>query len=196
MQLEYILQAHGLAKGGSSDPLPELTNFIATSKNDGSGTDLSWTNSSVAEYVKTEIFSSESNIQNSNYEYCVANATKIVDSNSLAAYTDIGHATGTTVYYKGFMTFTTFGVTEVNKGTALSCVVLDTTPPGTIMNFAATTADGTVNLTWTNPTDTDFNKTKILMKAGSYPTSPTDGTVVYEGSGTSDSTTALTNGTA
>ena len=195
MQLEYILQAHGLIKGGSSEPLPELANFIATSKNDGSGIDLSWTNSAVTEYVKTEIFSSESNIQNSDYDYCVANTTKIVDSNSLVTYTDSGHTAGATVYYKGFMTFTTFGVTEINKGIALSCVVLDTTPPGTITNFAATTADGTINLTWTNPTDTDFNKTKILRSTNGFATGDTDGTVCYEGSGTSISLSSLTNGT-
>jgi len=88
VQLEYILQTHGLIKGGNATPLPDLTNFVATSKNDGTGIDLSWTNSSVTEYVKTEIFSSESNIQNSNYEYCVANTTKIVDSNSLTTYTN------------------------------------------------------------------------------------------------------------
>jgi len=197
MQLEYILQAHGLNKGGSGEtPLPELANFTAVSKTDGTGINLAWTNSTLPEYVKTVIFSSETNITNTNYDYCVANATKIVDSNSLIAYTNTGHSRGVTVYYKGFMLFTTFGVTKNNSGTGLSCVVLDTTPPGTITNFAATAADGTVNLTWTNPTDSDFLKTKILYKTGSYPTSSTDGTVAYEGSGSSDGNTGLTNGTA
>ena len=42
MQLEYILQAHGLTGRNldNSTPLPELTNFIAVSKNDGSVIDL------------------------------------------------------------------------------------------------------------------------------------------------------------
>lgn len=105
MQLEHILQSHGLTGKGSSGstPLPELTNFAAVSKNDGSGINLTWVNSVLPEYVKTVIFASETNITNTNYDYCVANATKIVDSNSLTAYTNTGHSRGVTVYYKGFM---------------------------------------------------------------------------------------------
>lgn len=197
MQLEYILQAHGLTGRNldNSTPLPELTNFIAVSKNDGSGIDLSWVNSVLPEYVKTVIFSSEVNISNTDYDYCIANATKIVDSNSIVTYADTSHSRGSTVYYRGFMIFSTFGETKNNNGVGLSCVVLDAVPPNTITNFAASTSDGTINLSWVNPTDSDFVKAKILMKAGSYPTSPTDGTAIYEGSGVSKPITGLANGT-
>ena len=196
MQLEYILQAHGLTGRNldNSTPLPEITNFTAVSKNDGSGIDLSWVNSILPEYVKTVIFSSEVNISNTDYDYCIANATKIVDSNSIVTYADTSHIRGSTVYYRGFMIFSTFGETKNNNGVGLSCVVLDAVPPNTITNFAASTADGTINLSWVNPTDSDFVKAKILMKTGSYPTSPTDGTVIYEGSGIFKSIIGLTNG--
>ncbi|WP_342532809.1 fibronectin type III domain-containing protein [Lysinibacillus sp. FSL K6-0057] len=72
---------------------------------------------------------------------------------------------------------------------------IDREPPGPITNFAAKAGNAQVTLNWINPTDSDFNKTKILRKVGSYPTSPVDGTVVYEGSGTTVNVTELTNDT-
>ena len=66
MQLEQIMQAHGLTQGTKSTPLPELTNFTATSKTDGTGIDLAWTNSALTEYVKTVIFASTTNITSAN----------------------------------------------------------------------------------------------------------------------------------
>ena len=51
-------------------------------------------------------------------------------------------------------------------------------------------------MSWTNPTDTDFAGVKVIRKAGGYPTSVTDGTEVYSGTGTSKTDTGLTNGTA
>ena len=197
MQLEHILQTHGLTgrNSGGTISLPELSNFTAISKDDGSGIDLAWGNSELLEYVKTVVFSSESNITNADYDYCTLNASKIVDSNILESYEDTGHSRGTTVYYKGFMIFNILGESKNNNGVGLSCVVSDIVPPGTITDFAATTGDGTIDLTWTNPTDADFNKTKILMSTNGFATGDTDGTVCYEGSGTSISLSSLTNGT-
>jgi hypothetical protein len=71
----------------------------------------------------------------------------------------------------------------------------DFTPPATITSFIAKPSDSQVILSWINPTDSDFLKTKIVRKTGSYPSSNTDGTVVYEGTGTSYTDTGLVNGT-
>lgn len=175
--------------------LSQLTNFVPTSRNDGSGIDLTWGNSTSDFYIKTIIFSSESNIIESTYEYCVANATKIIDSNSLTAYDDAAHARGITVYYKGFMLFDVIGETKANEGIGVSCVVLDTVPPDPITDFAVVPGDASAVLTWTNPATADFNKTKILYRTDGYPTGVSDGTVAYEGSGNTVSLTGLTNGT-
>jgi len=174
--------------------LSQLTNFVPTSRNDGSGIDLAWVNSTNDFYIKTVIFSSVSNITESTYEYCVANATKIVDSSSLITYADTSHARGTTVYYKGFMLFDVIGETNANVGIGVSCVVLDTVPPDPITNFAVVPGNASAVLTWTNPTTADFNKTKILYRTDAYPTGVADGTVAYEGSGATVSLTGLTNG--
>ena len=197
MQLEHILQAHGLlGRGGKGEtPLPELVNFTAISKNDGTGIDLNWQNSDVIEYVRTEIYASTENIQNTNYEYCVENASLIANSDTATSMTVEGFSVGTTVYFKGFMIFNILGEIKNNKGIGLSCTISDTVPPGAITNFTATGDDGQVMLTWVNPVDVDFDKVKILYKQSIYPTSPTDGMVGYEGSGTATTVTGLTNDT-
>ena len=195
MQIEHILQSHGLNKGSAELVLPELTNFTATSKADGTGINLAWTNSAATGYETTVIFASEANITNATYQYCVENATKIVDSDSITNLTNTGHNRGVTVYYKGFMLFAVTGGTKINAGVGVSCVVSDITAPGTITSFSSTKTDSAVNLSWVNPTDIDFSKTKIVYKTGSYPASVSDGTVAYENSGTSVSITGLTNGT-
>jgi hypothetical protein len=53
---------------------------------------------------------------------------------------------------------------------------------------------GNLAVTWTNPTSKKFVGTTIVFKAGSYPTSPTDGTVWYSGGATSTTITGLTGG--
>ncbi|MBV4450171.1 hypothetical protein KM792_10955 [Clostridium tyrobutyricum] len=58
---------------------------------------------------------------------------------------------------------------------------IDRIPPGTISNFTAMPGDAKITLSWVNPTDEDFAGVKILRKEGSYPTSVTDGIVIYVG---------------
>jgi len=63
---------------------------------------------------------------------------------------------------------------------------VDTTPPTQPNNFNVATEDTQATLTWTNPTDSDFSKIKILRKENSTPTSHNDTTaeIVYEGTDT------------
>ena len=70
----------------------------------------------------------------------------------------------------------------------------DTTPPGPVSNFTAAAEDGQIRLAWTNPTAPDFTGVKILYKTTGYPASRTDGTAVYNGTGTTFVHTGLANG--
>ena len=72
---------------------------------------------------------------------------------------------------------------------------LDGTPPPNIYSFSAAVGNNQISLTWTNPASSDFQGVKILRKTGSYPTSITDGTQVYDSTGTSYTDTGLSNGT-
>jgi len=71
----------------------------------------------------------------------------------------------------------------------------DKTPPGLVTNFTATAGDNQVVLAWTNPTNADLAGVKILRKVGGYPTSNTDGTVVFENAGTNYTDPTAVNGT-
>jgi hypothetical protein len=67
--------------------------------------------------------------------------------------------------------------------------------PDPVTGLQASPGDQKVDLSWTNPT-TVFDSVQVVRKAGADPSSPTDGTTVYNGTGTSFSDTGLTNGTA
>lgn len=69
----------------------------------------------------------------------------------------------------------------------------DKIPPPPISNFQAKADNKKVLLSWVNPIDTDFVGVRILRKTEGYPSSPTDGVLVYSGSGTTYEDTELTN---
>lgn len=70
----------------------------------------------------------------------------------------------------------------------------DTAPPGQVANLTANPGDGKVYLSWTNPADPDYAATIIRCRADSYPSSPNDGTLVYNGTGNSFTHEGLANG--
>jgi hypothetical protein len=70
----------------------------------------------------------------------------------------------------------------------------DVTPPAKVTSLTATPADSQVTLSWTNPSDADFVKTVIRYRIdGKYPTSPVDGYLVVEKTGTPGSTGSSTH---
>lgn len=77
----------------------------------------------------------------------------------------------------------------------------DNTPPAPVASFSAAPGDGRNDLSWTNPSDVDFDRTVIRYRTdGRYPTSPEDGFAVAErpalpGSSDSYSHQGLSNGT-
>lgn len=84
--------------------------------------------------------------------------------------------------------------TEILSGVDNGKYGFDGTPPANVTAFTATAGDSQVSLSWTNPAS-DFAGVKILSKTGSYPTSATDGTVVYNGISASYVNTGLANAT-
>ena len=60
--------------------------------------------------------------------------------------------------------------------------------------FTATTGDATADLAWANPT-TAYDIVQIVRKAGSQPTGPSDGTIVFQGNSTTFRDYGVVNGT-
>ena len=52
--------------------------------------------------------------------------------------------------------------------------------PDAVQNFTTTKGDTQNQLAWQNPVDLHFTGTMIRVKTGSFPTSPTDGTLVVD----------------
>jgi len=71
----------------------------------------------------------------------------------------------------------------------------DLDAPGKIAGFTATPGDLKIDLSWSNPTNEDFEKVKIQFSTTAYPLNEDDGTNIYEGTGEAKSHTGLTNGT-
>ncbi len=77
-----------------------------------------------------------------------------------------------------------------------SAMPLDLIPPGHPTSLAATPVVGGISLNWTNPGDADWNSTVILAKSsGGYPVDENDGRIVYAGSGSICTDTAVAHGT-
>ncbi|MCK4891279.1 MAG: chitobiase/beta-hexosaminidase C-terminal domain-containing protein, partial [Candidatus Pacebacteria bacterium] len=72
----------------------------------------------------------------------------------------------------------------------------DTTPPAKVTNFTASAGDQEIVLTWKNPTDSDFVRTKILRKEDNYSANSGDGELIYDGNEETYTDTGLTNNTA
>jgi len=70
----------------------------------------------------------------------------------------------------------------------------DTTPPANVTGLTVTPSDRQNALSWTNPADADFSGVRIQRSTSGYPTSPTSGTTVFNGSASSYLDTGLTNG--
>ncbi len=92
-----------------------------------------------------------------------------------------------------YMSMPKMGYVQVVVGDPLM-VIADNVHPSSVSNFQATGTDGQIALSWTNPVGGDYLGTKVVRKTGSYPTSASDGSEVYSGTGTSYTNSGLTNG--
>jgi hypothetical protein len=145
----------------------------------------------------------------------------VTDANGIGIYTGsntvvlsgIATLTGLTAqenyYIQTDGTISTTYVADAYCGYALSTTELafkidnsyrDTKPPSPVTNLTSTSTGGgsagdEVTLSWDNPVDADFNGVRIVYKTGSYPTSPTDGTIV-DPSNSPQTITGLTTDTA
>ncbi len=71
----------------------------------------------------------------------------------------------------------------------------DNTPPANVSNLVVTAGDTQNVLSWTNPADIDFAGVRIQRSTAAHPATPSSGTNVYNGPGTTITDTGLVNGT-
>jgi N-acetylneuraminic acid mutarotase len=175
-------------------PPGNITAFTVTQGTNNGEIMGSWTNPSDSDFVGVRFRYRTDGV----FPTSVTNGILLGDKTGSPGATDSITWTGlnpeTTYYIRGFAYDE---VPNYALGTSASSGIKprDLTPPANVASFVAAAGDSQATLSWTNPTDSDFAGVKILRKTGGYPTSPADGTVVYNGTGTGYTDTGLTNGT-
>ena len=187
MNIDYILQNHGIGGYRKKDktPPPPCTNFTATSGN--STMILSWTNPTDTDFVGVKILRKEGS-----YPTSVIDGI-LVYTGANTSYTDITVINDIAYYYRTFSFDwdSNYNTTEAGQeATATPHLTV-----GAISNFTATSGNSQIVLSWINPTGGVFIGVKILRQTITYPTSVTDGTVVYAGANNSYIDTTVVNGT-
>ncbi len=159
---------------GPEDMTPPgpVTGFMAIAGD--ASVELSWTNPMDADLRGVRIVRKE--------DGCPVDETDgtTVYAGLATSRMDIGLMNDTTYCYAAYAYDAVPNFSFGTTATATPVAIEDVTPPGPTTDFVATAGDAIVLLTWTNPTDTDWRGTRIVRKVGSDPTSPTDGTVLYE----------------
>jgi cellulose 1,4-beta-cellobiosidase len=101
---------------------------------------------------------------------------------------DTGLTNGTTYHYGVWTAFDLLLSTPARTSATPAAAAA----PGDVTDLQATAGAQRVDLAWTNPAV--FDEIHVLRKLGEDPASPTDGDVVYTGTGTSAADTGLTDG--
>lgn len=169
------------------------TNFSIAQTPNGESMTLSWTNTVDATFKNVEIYAATIDLSSKSYTQVVADATKIYDGTGITT----SHVTvpNTTYFFKLYSKHDRNGVTKYDKGVSKYLKAVDTKAPAQVSNLSAKEDDKTVILTWTNPADSDFSKTTVLYQIGSHPESKNQGTLAYQGTGTTVTLNDLTNET-
>ncbi|MCK4669563.1 MAG: hypothetical protein KAT43_00040 [Nanoarchaeota archaeon] len=164
----------------------DVSNFTATAGN--KSIDLTWMNPSDIDFAGVMIRRKTASFP--------ANPTDgtLAYNGTAQSHTDSGLTAGTTYRYR---IFSFDEVPNHSSGTTAFAVPFDssdTTPPGEVSSFIATSGDNLINLSWINPGDADFAGVLIRRKTASFPANPTDGILVYTGTSQAHTDSGLTNG--
>jgi hypothetical protein len=166
--------------GSSVDTTPpSVPTGLTPTSGDGSVT-LDWTANTETDLAGYNVYQSTDNTT-----FTKVN-TSLITTNSYS----VTGLTNDTTYYFTVSAVDTSG-NESAQSTSVSATptaptTTDTTPPGEVTALSETHTDTTVDLTWTNPTDTDFSHSKVYR----------DGVLVGDNITTSSfSDSALTAGT-
>lgn len=168
------------------DPVAGLSATDTVGDNGGS-VSVNWTANSASDLSHYRVY-------RSNVSFTDVTSLTPLATSQTHSYTDTTTTDATDYYYA--VTAVDFGGNENKTVVSVGPVQSrDDLGPASVTNLVATPGDLSVVLTWVNPTDPSYAGTRIVRKTGSFPTSATDGTVVFDANGTTVIDSNLTNGT-
>lgn len=147
---------------------------------------LSWTNPTGSSFASTSIYRSTTS------GFTPDNSTnRILSGQTSTSYTDTGLTNGTTYYYVIRAYDTSGGNADASQ---VSATPQDTTTPSNPSNVSVASGDSQLTLSWTNPTDSDFNGIQIYRSTssttiGTLITTTSKTTTSYTDTGLNNSTT-------
>lgn len=148
-----------------------VTGFIISPGN--TRATFSWTNPTESQFHHVVL------IRNQSHLPVNRNDGEILYQGPNTSYTDNGLTNGSTYYYA---IFAVDGSNNYSSGITGSTIPrADTTPPGNVTNFAYRYQNSGISLSWTNPSDSDFEKIKIVRNEERVPQNVSDGTLIYNG---------------
>lgn len=154
--------------------------------------DLTWYNPTDDDFDRVRICFSTTH-----YPANRDDGTKIYEGSG-ESYKHEGLIEGKKYYYSGFTVDKTGNWSDAAH---TSCVLEgggqqweDDMPPSRVSRFTAIPEHSKIILTWYNPNSTDFELVRVRSSATTYPSSPTSGNAVYEGTGNTTIHSGLING--
>ena len=158
--------------------------------------DLSWTNPSDSDFSHSVIRWSYDSYPATPDSGALLTSS-VTGAGSAETYLHTGVKNSSTAYYSAFSYDSTGNFSSMENAEATAH---DSTAPADVIGLAAAAGDSSVSLSWTNPGDTDFDRTLIRWSTSAYPAGPADGALLAEVAGNPGSLesyeqTGLANGT-
>jgi chitodextrinase len=137
---------------GVGDTTPPATPTGVTATAGDASVSLDWTSNTETDLAGYNVYQSTDNTT-----FTKVNTSLITTK----PYSITGLTNGTTYYFTVSSVDTSGNESTQSTSVSSTPTVGDTTPPGEVTALSETHTDTTVDLTWTNPTDTDFSHSKV-----------------------------------
>ena len=167
------------AGGGAPRPLPAQVSNMAASVPEGDTPSIvfTWTNPVDENFAGMVLIVKEGSAPNG-----VTDGVQVYKGTGTTATYSDGVQWDHTYFGRGFA----YNSQEKYQMDATGAIASATPSniPDQVSDVELTGNKGSATLTWTNPTNLSYSVTKVIQKIDSDPESPTDGTEVYSGTGT------------
>jgi len=139
---------------------------------------LSWTNPTDSDFDHVELWSGTGGLTDTRYNETIIPAGTVISS--------LSNGSTYTLLVKSIDTNG-----NISTGVSTTATPVDSTSPSEVSNLTATAGDGQITVSWTNPTDSDFDHVELWSGTGGIPDTGYNDTITSSGTVIS----SLSNGT-